>query len=214
MFGHRFKISIGDKVYPALISSNVAHEYRKEAEYRITWFDADTMEPINHIPFGSETLSYILRYKKFPMGISIKYFKLGLPTPKIIAEVFKPNPNDPRESETGIRILVGAIDPDDDFIEAKFGGSHQTLKIRNNRKGDFRYNEHTEVVYWHEEHPHHYEELVDEYILDKLNQKVKKHITLDRYRGNATAYTHYWNDAHGLEQPEDADLIRLPLFPK
>lgn len=86
MFGHRFKISIDKKIYPALICKNVAYKARGEHEYRITWFNPETMQPFNHIDFGSETLNYILHYKKFPMGISIKYFKMGLSTPKIIVE--------------------------------------------------------------------------------------------------------------------------------
>jgi hypothetical protein len=87
VFGHRFKISLDGKVYPALVSKNVAHNQRHESEYRITWFDPDTMKPCpHHIAFGASTLNYILRHKKFPLGISLKYFKLGLPVPKIIAE--------------------------------------------------------------------------------------------------------------------------------
>lgn len=197
MFGRRFKISIDGKTYPALISSNVAHDVRREAEYRITWFEPASMEPIRHIAFGSETLNYILRYNKFPLGMSLQYFKLGLPTPKIIVEVVKV-----RSPKTTADILVGTIDPDDNHVEAKFGGTHQSLSSRNNRRADFRFNDETKIVYWHEEHPSIYEELVEDYILYKIGSEVKKHITLDRYRDNHTAYTLYWNDAHGLDQPE------------
>jgi len=200
VFGHRFKISLGGKIYPALVSENVAHNERHESEYRITWFEPATMQPYNHIDFGTETLNYILHHKKFPMGISIKYFKLGLPVPKIIAEMVTNNKNTP--TLTGALILVGTIDPADNFVEAKFGGSHASLQCRTNRKGDFRYNEDTEIVYWHEDHPRFYEELVKEYILNKMHSKVIKHITLDRYRGNPIAYSLYYNDAHGAEQPE------------
>lgn len=192
-FGHRFKISIGKKIYSALISTNLAND---EEKYRITWFDPETMEPNGHVDFGEETLKYIVHYKKFPIGISLKYFKLGLPSPKIIVEVMKQRSLHP----TAADILVGTIDPDDGYVEAKFGGSHQALKCKNNKKGDFRFNDETETVYWHQDHPRKYEALVDEYILNNLGQEVKKHITLDRVRGNITAYTHFWNDAHGIEQ--------------
>jgi len=201
MFGHRFKISFDGKEYPALISKNVAHNERHEGEYRITWFDPNTMKPYpNHIAFGVDTLNYILRNKKFPMAISLKYMKLGLPVPKIIVDKIA---NKSTPTLTGVEILVGTIDPDDDFIEAKFGGTHTSLQCRTNRKGDFRYNEDTEIVYWHEDHPPDYEKLVNEYIRNKLNLKVIRHITLSRYRGNPIAYTLYHNDAHGIEQPED-----------
>lgn len=196
IWGQKLRISIDGKIYPALICKNVSHGVKDEGEYRMSWFDPNTMEPKGHYDFSENIKNYILQKKEVPMAMKIKCFKGGQPIPKLIFEKFRESPHRP----AGDEILVGTIDADDDWIEAKFGGAHATLKTRNNRQADWRFNDESQIVYWHDTHPKRYEELVDSYIKERLSQNVKKHITLSNLARDPDAYEWAWNDAHGIEQ--------------
>ena len=121
---------------------------------------------------------------------------------ELIYEIQRSGPLHP----TGANILVGTIDPDDDSVVAQFGGTHNSLRkgrcIPYNPRGDFRFNDESRNVYWHEAHSRKYEVLVNDYIEYNLGQKVNKHITFDSVRGNISAYTWFWNDAHGLNNDD------------
>ena len=204
LFGVKVKVKFDDGIFPALISKNTKTGYGDEDEYRLTWFDhEDNMRPLGHFDFSESYKDQILQTRSIPMGLKIKLFQMGMGVPKLIDEMKRTSPRIP----TGADILVGTIDPDDNSVVAKFGGSHAAggqCWPRRNRQGDWRYNDLSRIVYWHESHPREYETIVNEYILNNLGEKVKNHVNLDEMRlGSPSAYEWFWNDAHGKEQSED-----------
>lgn len=197
LFGQKLKVQIEGNLYPALISKNTRTAVGED-QYRLSWFNSKDMSPRGHMDFNENYKNYILKNKHLPMGLKIKFFKNGVSIPQLIFEVKQ----GPRHN-TGADILVGTIDPNDGYIESKWGGSHSSLQTRNNKRGDWRFNDESRNVYWHDAHPRIYESYVDAHIEGLYGFKANKHITLDNFRSNPIAYEWFWNDSHGLTQKDD-----------
>lgn len=195
MFGKRIKVQVQGNLYPALISRNTRHPHYGEGPYRITWFDPKNMEPLNHMDFNFEALEYILKNQKLPPTIVNHYIKHGLNVPQLIFEVKRSGPIHPSEGD----ILVGTIDPEDGQVDAKFGGTHKTMPVRNNEKGNWRFNDETRIVYWHASHPKMYEKYVEAYVERNMRQEVKQHLTLDNIKQFPEIYQQAWDDMHGID---------------
>lgn len=193
LFGRKMRVQLGDKVFPALISKNTRDASTGEGEYRLTWFNYEKglMTPhIGHMAFTKEDLDYILLNKKLPTHLTTWYVQHSLPIPQLLFEG-KMLPEK--------YIIVGTIDHFGE-IETRRGGSHKMLKLRGNQ--DWRYNELTERVYWHDKHNDEFERLIEGW-LEERRFKVRQHITLANI-DDPTAYIEMRDEAHGIfkdEQP-------------
>ena len=187
VFGVKLKIMFNDNLRSALISKNTRSTYDGEDAYRLTWFEPKTMEPLGHMDFSENYKDYILTKKELPMGLKIKYFRNGMPIPRLIFEGIQP-------MKTANYILVGTVTEDGEVI-AKYGGSHAIHGMRSDY--NWRYNPYSGMIYWHNPHPATYENWVKDYIERKGNV-VSWQITLSNISDRET-YDNLWRDAHGLD---------------
>jgi hypothetical protein len=97
---------------------------------------------------------------------------------------------------------VGTIDKEDGYVDAKYGGTHKTLKVRNNPQGNWRFNDETRIVYWQQNHPKMYEVWVNNYIRNNLGEEVKQHLILDNLSDFPEVYQKVWNDMHGVDSDD------------